>query len=228
MGKDSRPPSRHGVQEPAGQPCWVYRGGMFTGLVQCIGTVASPPEPTASGIRLRVGAGWSHTPREGASIAVDGCCLTVIDEGEHMSFDVVGQTLSATTLGTLRAGSAVNLEHAVTPATLLGGHVVQGHVDAVARVVSVAPSASDYRARIEIPAGGAGLLVSRGSITVSGVSLTIAELGDTWFEVALIPTTLKETTLGCLRGGDSVNLEYDVLAKLVARHLEVAVNVPAT
>lgn len=201
---------------------------MFTGLVQCIGTVACPPEATDSGVRLRVSADWGHSPEPGESIAVDGCCLTFVRDGASMCFDVVGQTLAATTVGGLKEGSSVNLEHAVTPTTLLGGHVVQGHVDDVATIVSVSSRSEDYRVRIEMPAGSAGLLVSRGSITVSGVSLTIAELGADWFEVALIPTTLTETTLGGLAVGDPVNLEYDVLAKFVARQLEVGLIAPAT
>lgn len=202
--------------------------GMFTGLVQCIGTVATAPEPTESGVRLRIAADWDHAVQAGESIAVNGCCLSYVEGGPDLAFDVVGQTLAATTLGGLTQGDPVNLEHAVTPSTLLGGHIVQGHVDDVAEVMSVSKAAADYRVRVAAPPGSVGLLVSRGSITVSGVSLTLAALGPDWFEVALIPTTLEETTLGTLVAGDRVNLEYDVLAKFVARRLELGLIEPAT
>ena len=194
---------------------------MFTGLVQHVGLLAETPQPMKSGVRLRIDAlGWSHHPKFGESIAVDGCCLTVVGSSDGViEFDVIPQTLDVTSLGGLGKGDRVNLEHAVTPTTLLGGHLVQGHVDVLGNVLSAQEGAGGYRCRIATPASHAAYLVPRGAITIAGVSLTIAELGDAWFEVALIPTTLSDTTLGELRGGCKVNLEFDVIAKMVAAQL---------
>lgn len=193
---------------------------MFTGLIQHVGTVVSCDE-NDFGRRLVVDtAGWGHAPADGASIAVDGCCLTVAarDDGLLM-FDVVRQTLRMTTLGTLGTSSRVNLEHAVTPATLMGGHVVQGHVDGTAAIIEVV-RADECRLRIEPPVDLLETIVLRGSIAVAGVSLTVAALDDGRFEVALVPTTLERTTLGGLVVGDRVNLETDYLVKAVVGWLE--------
>ena len=197
---------------------------VFTGIVQHLGRVASV-ETVASGRRLWVDfSGWDHRPAMGESIAVDGCCLTVAKaghEGAAVGFDVIQQTLEVTTLGGLAKGSAVNLEHSVTPATLLGGHIVQGHVDGVGRVVGVVRSAAEHRVRIVPPEASAmSLIVEKGSIAVNGVSLTVAAVGPDWLEVALIPTTLSLTNLGSLEEGDGVNLEYDYIAKVVTNWLQ--------
>ena len=199
---------------------------MFTGLVQHLGRLERI-EPTPAGASLWVDlAGWGHRPDLGASIAVSGCCLTVADRRmageavEAVRFDAVHHTLRATTLGSLAAGSRVNLEHAATPATLLGGHLVQGHVDEVGEVLAVATDGGEWRVRIAVSAAFEPLLVSRGSITVEGVSLTVASLGPRWFEVVLIPETLERTTLRDRVAGDSVNLEGDCIAKMVVRVLE--------
>lgn len=205
---------------------------MFTGLIQHVGTVASI-EPAGGGHRIAVDAsGWSHRPAAGASIAVDGCCLTVAD-GElaaagRLAFDAIPQTMRETVLGDRRPGDPVNLEHSVTPETLLGGHLVQGHVDGTGRVVAAGPKPDDpddWRVRIEAPDAVRASLVRRGSITVNGVSLTIAELDEpagAWFEVALIPVTLRDTNLDGLRPGDRVNLESDVIARMVLSFMERA------
>jgi riboflavin synthase len=133
----------------------------------------------------------------------------------------MAQTLSVTTLGELRGGDRVNLEHAVTPTGMLGGHVMQGHVDGVGLVRQALRSADGHRLRIAPPTPQAmRLIVDKGSIAVNGVSLTVAAVGDDWFDVALIPTTLALTNLGSLREGDQVNLEYDYLAKVVVNWLE--------
>ncbi|MHC4832640.1 MAG: riboflavin synthase [Planctomycetota bacterium] len=201
---------------------------MFTGLVQHLGRIESR-SPTPSGASLWVSLeAWDHRPDPGASISVAGCCLTVADRrpaGERIEavrFDVVPQTLERTTIGRLDVGDRVNLEPSATPATLLGGHLVQGHVDEVGRVLSIATE-GEWRVRIGVGASFAPLLVPRGSIAVEGVSLTIAELGPDWFEVALIPETLERTTLGDLKAGDGVNLEGDCIAKMVVRVLETRV-----
>lgn len=208
---------------------------MFTGIVQHLGRVLSL-ESRPSGVRLIIDAsGWSHRPSRGDSIAVDGCCLTVAEQpggerspanpvggsagGPDLAFDVIRQTLDVTTLGALRAGDRVNLEHAVTPQTLLGGHVVQGHVDHVGLVSHVAADASQHRVRITPPPAAMDCIVERGSIAVQGVSLTIASVVDDSFEVALIPTTLELTNLGKHKPGDRVNLETDYIAKTVVNWL---------
>jgi riboflavin synthase len=198
---------------------------MFTGLVQHVGRVAGAT-PTPAGRRLRIDpAGWAHAPSPGDSISVNGCCLTLVGGGAggEFHFDAVPETLAKTTLGGWAVGRRVNLEHAVTAGTYLGGHVVQGHVDGLGEV----------RANGEMPGRGWLLrlapdaplmryMVPRGSVCVDGVSLTLArvDMPSGEIEIALIPETLARTTLGDLRPGDRVNLECDVLAKTVAHYLE--------
>jgi riboflavin synthase len=196
---------------------------MFTGLVQAIGSVLDS-SPTSAGTRIRIdAAGWDHSPRAGDSIAVSGCCLTLTADpgpGRILVFDIVRETLSRTTLRDLRAGARVNLEHAPTPRTLLGGHIVQGHIDAVG-TVSHAHRGAEHRLRISPPDDFLEFVIPKGSVAVDGVSVTIArvEPAQGFFEVALIPTTLEMTTLCDLRGGDRVNLEADILAKTVIHWL---------
>jgi riboflavin synthase len=189
---------------------------VFTGLVQHVGRLERI-EPSAAGASLWVLlAGWGHRPDPGASIAVSGCCLTVVDRRfagdslEAVRFDAVHHTLRATTLGGLEAGSPVNLEHAATPATLLGGHLVQGHVDEVGEVLSVSTEGGEWRTRIGVSRDFEPLLVS----------LTVAALGPGWFEVVLIPETLERTTLRDRLAGARVNLEGDCIGKMVLRALE--------
>jgi riboflavin synthase len=152
-------------------------------------------------------------------------CLTVTAvEGDVWSTDVMAETLRRSSLGKVEAGAGVNLERAVTPHTRLGGHMVQGHVDGVGRIVSRTPGVHWEVVRIALPADLARYVVEKGSIAVDGVSLTVSavsplEADDPWFEVSLIPTTLRETTLGGRAPGDPVNLEVDVIAKYVERLL---------
>jgi riboflavin synthase len=187
---------------------------MFTGIVEALGRVES-----LDGTRLTVHAnGVADDARIGDSINVNGVCLTVTErDGETLRFDLAEETLRRTTLGTLGAASPVNLERPVTLATRLGGHVVQGHVDGVGTVTAVAPAGDGREFTIELPEGLGRYLVEKGSVTVDGVSLTVAGLTDNAFTVALIPHTLAATTLGERREGDPVNLEVDVLAKYVER-----------
>jgi riboflavin synthase len=182
---------------------------MFTGLVREVGKVASFEDG-----RLVV---ESQTAADlGDSLAIDGVCLTVVAaEPGRLSFDVVPETLARVKL----FGDRVNVEPALRAGDPLGGHQVQGHVDGVGRVVSVAPEGDGFRARIEAPPELLRYCVEKGSITVDGVSLTVAEVDDTGFEVALIPHTLEVTTLGDLTAGGTVNLETDVLAKYVEKLL---------
>ncbi|MHC4421185.1 MAG: riboflavin synthase, partial [Planctomycetota bacterium] len=169
---------------------------MFSGIVEQLGVVTAC-EPCEFGAILYVDpAGWSHHPAAGDSISVNGCCLTMTDPGERrgeLRFDVIRQTLRLTTLGGLGPGDRVNLEPAVTPATMLSGHMVQGHIDGVGVVRGVTDLPSERRLRIEPPLPLMEYLVDKGSIAADGVSMTVAEVGETWFEMALIPTTIAKT-----------------------------------
>jgi len=197
---------------------------VFTGLVQALGRVAEiRPAPAARRIVVDVGA-WSHRPAPGDSIAVNGCCLTVVAaDGPKWSFDAIPQTLAVTNLGSLAPGDPVNLEHAATMSTLLGGHVVLGHVDGLAEVVGLATD-GEWRVRLRLPADLGACAVDKGSIALDGVSLTIARVEDgpdgTVIDVCLIPETLARTNLAARRIGDRLHVEADHLAKLVRRQLE--------
>ena len=189
---------------------------MFTGLIREVGTVERVDRDDA-GARLRVGAELAPGLRPGDSVAVAGVCVTVAERGDGaFEADAINQTLSLTTLGGLREGDRVNLEPALRAGDPLGGHLVQGHVDGIARVSEVREDGRSRRLWIELPGELARYVVPRGSIALDGVSLTVAGSGDGGAEVALIPETLARTTLGALRTGDQVNVEVD----LVARHLE--------
>lgn len=201
---------------------------MFTGLVQAIGVVVTA-ERTAAGARLEIDpGGWLHRPALGESICVSGCCLTVAEPpaapGGALAFDVVYETLEMTTLGTFRAGTRVNLERSLTAADLLGGHMVQGHVEGVGTVERV-KRGDEWRVRVRPPTGLMEFIVPKGSVTVDGVSLTVAAVdpgrsgSGGWFEVALIPTTLRLTTLGELSEGSRCNLETDIIARTVVHWL---------
>jgi len=224
--RETPPPGR--FSQPAGQ-----RSAMFTGLVQARGVVRRI-SPSEAGVRLVIDAGgWNHSPEPGDSIAVNGCCLTVVGaplygdgpgSGPILAFDAIPETLAKTTLGALDAGAGVNLEHSLRADSLIGGHLVQGHVDGVGVVRSVLTE-GQWRIRIELPAALAEFLTPKGSVTVEGVSLTIAAIApreeqQPWFEVALIPETLARTTLGDLVSGSAVNLEMDAMAKTIIHWLK--------
>jgi len=189
---------------------------MFTGIVRELGTVEA-----FDGSRLVVGAPeTAATAALGDSVAVAGVCLTVVaNENGRLAFDAVPETLSRTALGGLRPGGAVNVEPSLRVGDPLGGHVVQGHVDAVGRVRSVTPEGDGRRVWVDAPETVVRYCIEKGSIAVDGASLTIAAFDDDGFEVALIPHTLAVTTLGSLEPGDEVNLEADVLGKVVERLL---------
>jgi riboflavin synthase len=193
---------------------------VFTGIVRELGTVAAV-DSVGGGLRLSVRAPATGASEEiGASVAVGGVCLTVTGRGDGvLAFDAVPETLARTTLGTLRTGDRVNVEPALRAGEPLGGHIVQGHVDARGRVRSVEPEGEGVRVTVEAPPDLLRLCVEKGSIALDGVSLTVAALDEETFAVALIPHTLAVTTLGGLRPGDEVNLEADVLAKHVERLL---------
>jgi riboflavin synthase len=187
---------------------------MFTGIVLEVGTVAAfdgsrlvlaAPETAASAI-------------VGDSVSVAGVCLTVVETEEgRLAFDVVPETLSRTALGGLAPRDVLNVEPSLRVGDRLGGHVVQGHVDAVGRVRSITPDGDSRRMWVDAPQAVLAYCVEKGSIAVDGVSLTIASFDDDGFEVALIPHTLAVTTLGRLEPGDALNLEADVLGKVVER-----------
>ena len=195
---------------------------MFTGIVEELGTVDAI-EDQGDAIRLTIrGPGVLADAALGDSIAVNGCCLTVAARTEDTwTADVMAETLAKTGLGDLGPGDRVNLERAVTAGTRLGGHLVQGHVDAVGHVVRREPGEHWDVVTVSMPRALAPYLVDKGSITVDGVSLTVVEAGDESFTVSLIPETLRRTTLGFRQPGDAVNLEVDVIGKYVARQLQL-------
>ncbi len=197
---------------------------MFTGLVSDVGVVERiTPRQGGARLTLRPRALPVDALAPGESVACSGVCLTVVERGGGtVTFDAVPETLSRTTVGGWRPGSAVNLERALALGDRLGGHLVQGHVDAVGEVVSRAVEGEGARLAISLPPGIAPLVAEKGSIAVDGVSLTVAAVSRDRFEVALIPETLARTTLGAAQPGTRVNLEADVLARHVARLREFA------
>jgi riboflavin synthase len=207
---------------------------VFTGIVEEVGTLAARQDHGRPGEEAAVLSIRARTVLTdvslGDSIAVNGVCLTVTgvqpdaDGGGVWTTDVMAETLSRSSLGAVAEGAPVNLERAVSPQTRLGGHMMQGHVDGVGRIVSRTSAEHWEVVRIGLPAGLGRYVVEKGSIAVDGVSLTVSAVSpvadpEPWFEVSLIPTTLRETTLGARATGDPVNLEVDVIAKYVERLL---------
>lgn len=203
---------------------------MFTGIVEELGTVTAL-EDQGDAVRLTVhGPLVTSDVHEGDSIAVNGCCLTVVAHQDGaFTADVMHETLAKTSLGAFEPGTRVNLERAVTPTTRLGGHIVQGHVDGTGTVLARTPSAHWEVVEISLPTELEHYLVAKGSITVDGISLTVVDVGpsdvgrpevepgEASFTVSLIPETLARTTLGFKQPGDVVNLEVDVIAKYVEK-----------
>jgi riboflavin synthase len=189
---------------------------VFTGIIEELGEVVAI-EPRGDSAVLAVRA--STVAPHGASVAVNGVCLTVVGAagGGELRFDVMAETLKRSVLGALRAGERVNLERAVRADSRLDGHIVQGHVDGTGVVISRTPGDAWDAIRFGMPPELSRYVAEKGSIAVDGVSLTVTAVGDDWFEVGLIPETLRATTLGAKQPGDPVNLEVDVLAKYVAR-----------
>jgi riboflavin synthase len=193
---------------------------MFTGIIRERGRVAAV-DGGGGGIRLRIDApATAADATVGDSVAVGGVCLTVVEAADGvLAFDAVPETLRRSALGGLEPGDGVNVEPALRAGEPLGGHVVQGHVDGVGSVRAVGPEGDGVRVWFDAPEEVLRYCVEKGSIAVDGVSLTVAELDDAGFAVALVPHTLTATTLGSLAPGDRVNLEADVLAKYVERLL---------
>ncbi len=193
---------------------------MFTGIIEELGKIASL-EKSANGAKIKISAKIvTENTAEGDSIAVNGVCLTALEVGkDSFAADVSDETLQKSTLGRLKTGAVVNLERAVTPSTRLGGHIVQGHVDSRGKFISAVQSGEFWTVRISFPREIGQYLVYKGSVSVEGISLTIAELKDDYFEIAVIPKTWELTNLSSLKAGDEVNLEADVIAKYVERIL---------
>jgi riboflavin synthase len=195
---------------------------MFTGIVEELGRVAAI-EHRQESVVLRVSGSVVSDVDHGASIAVNGVCLTVAHRRDGtVSFDVMAETLHRSCLGALVAGDPVNLERALAATGRLDGHVVQGHVDGTAQLLRRTPGDHWEVVRLSLPDAVKRYVVEKGSIAVDGVSLTVSALGEDFFEVSLIPTTLALTTLGHKQVGDVVNLEVDVIAKYVERLLGAA------
>ena len=196
---------------------------MFTGIVQDIGHIQSL-EARGGDLRLVIACQRLDTARlaEGDSVSVQGCCLTALEiRGRTFAADLSRETLALTTLGELRAGAPVNLEPALRAGDALGGHLVSGHVDGIAQVLSVSGDARSTRLVIGVPTALARFLAAKGSVAVDGVSLTVNEVGDTSFGVNIIPHTQAVTTLGGLTAGARVNVEVDQVARYLARLLAV-------
>lgn len=191
---------------------------MFTGLVQCVGQVT---EHKSGRLVIRHDFDPTDPVQIGESIAVNGCCLTALNSGLEVEFELSDETLRRTTMGALASGHAVNLERAMRPVDRLGGHIVQGHVDATARIRSIEAAdanSTKFEFELEDMAGGK-YLIDKGSVTVDGISLTVVEPDHSAFACWIVPHTLKNTNLSGRRVGDSVNVEFDVLAKHVERLL---------
>ena len=193
---------------------------MFTGIIEELGRVREI-EKRGEDARIVIEARTvTEGSRNGDSIAVNGVCLTALDvKSDSFAADVSKETLSRSTLGNLKSGSPVNLERAVTPATRLGGHIVQGHVDARGKFLGSENHGESWTFRFAYPKEIARYLVFKGSVAVEGISLTIANLTDDYFEIAVIPKTWEVTNFSQLKAGDEVNLEVDVIAKYVERLL---------
>lgn len=197
---------------------------MFTGIVEGLGTVRTREDigdaATGAAVLTVTAPGIASTLADGDSVSVDGVCLTARDiDDESFTADVMGETLRRSTLGGLGAGDAVNLERPLTLQARLGGHLVQGHVDAVGEIVERVPGTAAERVRVRVPAELTRYIVVKGSITLDGISLTVTAVTDDSLEVSLIPTTLARTTLGAKPVGSRVNVEVDMFAKYAEKLL---------
>jgi riboflavin synthase len=195
---------------------------VFTGIIEELGEVVALQSRDDSAVLVVRASLVANDVPHGASVAVNGVCLTVVGAtGARLSFDVMAETLKRSVIGSLRPGERVNLERAVRADGRLDGHIVQGHVDGTGVLISRTPGEAWDLVRFGMPAELARYVAEKGSIAVDGISLTVTAVGDDWFEVGLIPETLRATTLGAKQPGDPVNLEVDVLAKYLARLAEV-------
>jgi riboflavin synthase len=200
---------------------------MFTGIIEELGTIrrmAAARDGARLEVTARIVAGET---KRGDSIAVNGVCLTVVDLGtDWWAADISAETLRRTSLNNMRAGTRVNLERPLMASSRLGGHIVQGHVDGTGKFTGARAEGDGWIVRIEFPADLARYIVEKGSIAVDGISLTVATLGEEWFEIAIIPHTWKVTNLSALARGSLVNLEVDVVAKYVERMMQAHLKEP--
>ena len=193
---------------------------MFTGLIEATGKVLNL-EMCGEQARLVIELPFAGELTDGESVAINGCCLTVVEkDARSASFDILKQTLTVTSLGELEVGSLVNLERAMLAGGRFGGHFVQGHVDAVGKIIDLSPEGNDHRLEISLPEEIQSLCIDKGSLAIDGISLTIAELKDESAVFWIIPHTMQETYLQQAKVGQQVNLEADVIAKHVARLVE--------
>jgi riboflavin synthase len=194
---------------------------MFTGIVEAIGTVRGI-QRQADGMQLTLDIGsLAQGIVPGGSVAVNGACLTVVRvEGSLVTFDVVSESVSRTNLGTLQGGDAVNIERSLRVGGAIDGHLVQGHVDGMARVSRIDTGGGQWKVWFEPPPELMRYMVVKGSVAIDGISLTLVDVTDRQISVAVIPTTLQRTTLGRRRSGDTVNIETDLIARIVVRQLE--------
>ncbi len=196
---------------------------MFTGLIEATGVILAATPARGGGRVIRVRAPSSWRLKNGQSVAHDGCCLTVVKSGRGWADYFLGpDTLQKTVAGDYREGAKVNLERGLRVGDRLDGHLVQGHVDTTAKVLACGPDGEAYRLAVAIPRGAAAHFVPQGSLAVNGVSLTVATLAKSRFEIMLIPATWKKTNLSRLKPGDRVNLEFDLIGKYLARLLKQA------
>lgn len=193
---------------------------MFTGLIEAVGEVVRHEKPR---LVVRLPADGMGEPWVlGESIAINGCCLTLVDSADDLAFDVSEETYARTNLGQLQPGTPVNLERAMRVGDRLGGHMVQGHVDTTGTLVSLEPSGDGWTMTVQAPAEHAALLVDKGSVTVDGISLTVVEPDAKGrFQVAVIPHTFAHTHLRRAQPRQAVNLEFDIIAKQVVRYLQL-------
>lgn len=195
---------------------------MFTGIIQDIGTVKSIKRDGDWRIVIGTGLDLSATPM-GASIACSGCCLTVVEKGDDwFAVDVSAESLSKTVIGDWAEGAKINIEPSLKLGDELGGHIVSGHVDGLAELISIEQDADSYRLKIKAPVELAKFIAQKGSVTLDGISLTVNEVDGDVFGVNIIPHTWQHTTLSDRSAGDKLNIEIDMLARYVARQLEVA------
>ncbi|PJC36549.1 riboflavin synthase [Candidatus Peregrinibacteria bacterium CG_4_9_14_0_2_um_filter_53_11] len=195
---------------------------MFTGIIKALGTVQKM-DKTEYGLRLTIEAPRELPAKIGASIALNGVCLTVVEAATGLiSFDLIHETLERTGLGSLEVGDQLNLEPALTPQSLLDGHLVSGHIDAVGKLLSRSDLPDKGRIlEVELPSSLAPMIAEKGSVALNGVSLTVTAVSRESFSVALIPLTLRETTLGSAQEGSAINIEVDVIARYVVNALRV-------
>jgi riboflavin synthase len=200
---------------------------MFTGIIEELGSIRRITT-AREGARIEVSARIvTREIRRGDSIAVNGVCLTVVDLGsDWLAADISAETLRRTSLSSMQSGTRVNLERPLMPSSRFGGHIVQGHVDGTGKFAGAHAEGDGWIVRIEFPADLARYIVEKGSITVDGISLTVATLGEEWFEIAIIPHTWKVTNLSALERGSVVNLEVDVIAKYVERMMQAHIKYP--